>query len=92
MIRFRNALCAMALCALSSCIHTPPVPDMSGAVTFPSSKGAEPPSATVPFLLDDNRIFVEVSFVRPDGSTPTALAFVNMGFGAFAVTKGLFAS
>lgn len=90
MIRFRNALCAMALCALSSCIHTPPVPDMSVAVTFPSSKGAEPPSATVPFLLDDNRIFVEVSFVRPDGSTRKALAFVNMGFGAFAVTKGLF--
>ena len=76
MIRFRDALCAMALCALSSCIHTPPVPDMSGAVTCPSSKGAEGERQRFHLLLDDNRIFVEVSFVRPDGSTRKALAFV----------------
>lgn len=90
MTRFRNALCAMVLCALSGCIHMPPVPDMSGAVASPSLRGAEPSSATIPFLFDDNRIFVEVSFVRPDGSTRKALAFVNMGFGAFAVTKSLY--
>jgi hypothetical protein len=85
MRRLKNALCAMLLCALSGCIHTPPIADFSAAVV-PSG----PSSATLPFMLDDNRIFVEVAFVRPDGSERKALAFVNMGAGALALSNALF--
>lgn len=41
------------------------------------------------FLIDHNRIFVEVSFVRSDGSIRKALAFVDSGDPAFEVTSGL---
>jgi hypothetical protein len=38
-----------------------------------------PDSVTVPVTLDNNRIFAELSFRRPDGSMRKALAWVNMG-------------
>jgi len=42
--------------------------------------GAHRASAgTVPFIFDDNRIFAEVAFVRPDGTLRKALAFVDLG-------------
>lgn len=42
--------------------------------------GAERASAgTVPFIFDDNRIFAEVAFVRPNGTVRRALAFVDLG-------------
>lgn len=65
MLRMKNVLCALALCVLAGCIQVPPVPDMSGGVALAP---ASPPSATMPFRLDDNRIFVEVTFIRPDGT------------------------
>jgi hypothetical protein len=37
------------------------------------------PAATVPFIFDDNRIFAEVAFVRPDGALRQASAFVDLG-------------
>jgi hypothetical protein len=41
---------------------------------------SEAPSAgTVPFLLDDNRMFAELEFVRPDGTLRKAFAFVDLG-------------
>jgi hypothetical protein len=36
-------------------------------------------AGTVPFIFDDNRIFAEVAFVRPDGTLRNALAFVDLG-------------
>lgn len=45
---------------------------------------------TVPFLFDGNRIYAELSFVRPDGSVHKALAFVDMGSPSFVVTESLF--
>lgn len=36
-------------------------------------------SGTVPFIFDDNRIFAELAFVRPDGKLRTAYAFVDLG-------------
>ena len=36
-------------------------------------------AGTVPFIFDDNRIFAEVAFVRPDGTLRHALAFVDLG-------------
>ncbi|MEJ1968357.1 MAG: hypothetical protein WDN03_06930 [Rhizomicrobium sp.] len=63
---------------------------MSAAVTSPSLYGAGPSSATVPFRLDDNRIFVAVAFRRPDGTARKALAMVNMGAGALVLSNALF--
>lgn len=34
---------------------------------------------TVPFVLDHNRVFVELVFVKPDGTIRKARAFVDMG-------------
>jgi hypothetical protein len=36
-------------------------------------------AGTVSFIFDDNRIFAEVAFVRPDGTLRNALAFVDLG-------------
>src|SRR5262249_9485024 len=34
---------------------------------------------TVPFIFDDNRIFAELTFVRPDGTLRNAVAYVDLG-------------
>jgi len=36
-------------------------------------------AGTVPFIFDDNRMFAEVAFARPDGTLRNALAFVDLG-------------
>jgi len=36
-------------------------------------------SGTVPFIFDDNRIFAELMFVRPDGTLRNAVAYVDLG-------------
>lgn len=41
--------------------------------------GADRSSATVPFVLDHNRMTVEVEFQRPDGSARRARAWVDTG-------------
>jgi hypothetical protein len=83
----RNALARMLPLALllTGCIETPPIPDSRDAYTV---SGAS--SATLPVVLDDNRMFVDVEFVKPDGTTHKALAFVNMGSGAFVLTNALY--
>jgi len=87
MDRLKNALCALPLCALAGCLQLPPVADMSSGVTL---EPGSPALATLPFTLDDNRVFVEVSFVRPDGSAHKALAFVNQGQGGLTLSNALF--
>ncbi len=47
-------------------------------------------SGTVPFVFDDNRIFVELEFVRPDGTLRKALAFVDLGTPAPVLLEPLF--
>jgi hypothetical protein len=47
-------------------------------------------SGTTPFIFDGNRMYAELSFVRPDGSIHQALAFVDMGSPSVAVTESLF--
>jgi hypothetical protein len=71
--------------ALAGCIEPPPTPDMQGAFKVESSA-----LTTVPFTFDDNRVFVEVAFSAPDGSTRKTLAFVNMGAGSFVLTNKLY--
>jgi hypothetical protein len=36
-------------------------------------------TGTVPFIFDDNRVFAELAFVRPDGTLRKAFAFVDLG-------------
>jgi hypothetical protein len=36
-------------------------------------------SGTTPFVFDGNRVYAELTFVRPDGTRRTALAFVDLG-------------
>jgi hypothetical protein len=44
------------------------------------SHGSESTSTgTVPFIFDDNRVFAELAFVRPDGNLRKAFAFVDLG-------------
>lgn len=89
MPRLGNALCAMVLCTLTGCIHYPPNPDMSRAVSSLALSGVSPTSTTVPIQIDD-RLYVEVAFIRPDGSTRKALAFVNMGSVPLILSNDLF--
>ena len=42
-----------------------------------------------PFILDGNRMYAELGFVRPDGSIHRALAFVDMGTPSMYVAKSL---
>lgn len=44
-----------------------------------ASMGQAPAQGRTPFLLDGNRMYAELDFVRPDGSIHRALAFVDMG-------------
>jgi hypothetical protein len=46
-------------------------------------------AGTVPFIFDDNRIYAELSFVRPDGTLRTALAFVDPGTPALEIHERL---
>ena len=47
-------------------------------------------AATTPFVLDGNRIYAKLSFVRPDGSVHQALAFVDMGSPSTILAGSLF--
>lgn len=48
---------------------------------------AAPSSATVPLIFEDNRVFVELSFRRPDGSFRKARVWVDTGGDWFAITE-----
>jgi hypothetical protein len=47
------------------------------------------PSGIVPFIFDDNRVFAQLDFVRPDGTLRKALAFVDLGTPALVLDKKL---
>jgi hypothetical protein len=46
-------------------------------------------SVTVPFVLDNNRVFVELAFALPDGTIRKTLAFVDTGNPDFDLSKSL---
>ncbi len=46
-------------------------------------------SGTAPFIFDDNRIFAELTFPRPDGSPRKAYAFVDLGTPALTLNESL---
>lgn len=49
-----------------------------------------PASGTTPFIFDGNRVYAELSFVRPDRSTHRALAFVDMGSPDMVLASSLY--
>jgi len=48
-----------------------------------------PRSATVPFHFEDNRVFIDLTFTRPDGTPRTARFWVDTGGGGFILTEPL---
>jgi hypothetical protein len=48
-----------------------------------------PRSATVPFFFEDNRVFVDLTFIKPDGSPRNARFWVDTGGGAFLMAEPL---
>ena len=50
-----------------------------GILIVPSSHSQTPASGTTHFLLDGNRMYAEVAFVRPNGTLRRALVFVDLG-------------
>ena len=53
------------------------------------SQAVEQQSGTVPFIFDDNRIFAEIAFVRPDGRPRKAVAFVDIGTPQLVIEQDL---
>jgi hypothetical protein len=49
-----------------------------------------PTSGTTALVFDGNRMYAELSFIRPDGSVHRALAFVDMGSPSTVITAALF--
>jgi hypothetical protein len=58
------------------------------AVLASAKEGA--PVGTVPFIFDDNRVFAELTFIRPDGTRRKAFAYVDMGTPAPVVSDHLY--
>src|SRR5258708_1546887 len=48
-----------------------------------------PRSATVPFHFEDNRVFVDLTFTKPDGSPRIARFWVDTGGGGFLMAEPL---
>lgn len=46
-------------------------------------------SGTVPFIFDDNRIFAELEFARPDGTLRKVVAFVDIGTPQLVIEENL---
>jgi predicted aspartyl protease len=57
----------------------------SGATAFSQT----PKLATVPLILEDNRVFVELTFRKADGSPRKARAWVDTGGGSVLLTERL---
>jgi hypothetical protein len=46
-------------------------------------------SGTVPFIFDDNRVFAQLDFVRPNGTLRKAIAFVDIGTPQLVLERSL---
>ncbi|HMF10599.1 MAG TPA: peptide-binding protein [Thermoanaerobaculia bacterium] len=63
-----------------------PILFLAGAACYAN---APPQSGTAPFVFDGNRVYAELSFLRPDGSLHPALAFVDSGSASMTITASL---
>ena len=57
-------------------------------LTF-SARALPSTSGITPFIFDDNRVFAELTFFRPDGSPRKAYAFVDLGTPALTLNESL---
>ena len=73
----------VAACMLSLSCLAIPLRDASAL------GGGAAPVGSVHFVFDDNRMFAELSFVRPDRTLRKALAFVDLGTPEFVITETL---
>lgn len=55
-----------------------------------SAAVADPSSGTTPFILDANRMYAELTFIRPDGTLHKTLAFVDLGSPSMILAQALF--
>jgi hypothetical protein len=51
---------------------------------------AQPSSGTAPFVFDGDRVYAEIAFVHPDGTSHKALAFVDLGSPSTLLSPQLF--
>jgi hypothetical protein len=80
------------LIATTACVTVTGNRPVAGLITAPNrtADGApSPESATVPVRLDNNRMFVELDFRRPDGSVRKSTAWVNTGGAALTLASPL---
>lgn len=81
-------LSALLLGAAASPAFAGPT-DAIGVIERDASGAPAPETAVLPARLDDDRLFVMLDFVTPDGRTRPALAWVNMGMATFTLADGL---
>ncbi len=60
------------------------------ALCCPCFGSQKPSSGTAPFVLDGNRVYAELAFVRPDGTLRKVLAFVDLGSPSTILSEALF--
>jgi hypothetical protein len=56
----------------------------------PCAASPIPASGTAPFIFEGNRIYAELTFVRPDGASRHVLAFVDLGSPSMILSPALF--
>jgi hypothetical protein len=66
-----------------------PLACMIGAFLFSAGPAAGLPTGAVPFVMDHNRMIVELEFVRPDGSIRKARAWVDTGNPTLSLDESL---
>lgn len=71
--RFLASLGALLIFAIGAAAHSQAAP------ASPHSRQQQPAQGTAPLILDGNRIYAQLTVVRPDGSEREVLAFVDMG-------------
>ena len=59
-------------------------------LNLPCAGSANPSSGTAPFIFDANRVYVELAFVRPNGTLHRTLAFVDLGSPSTILSEALF--
>jgi hypothetical protein len=60
------------------------------ALCSPCVGSQTPSSGTAPFILEGNRVYAELTFVRQDGTLHKALAFVDLGSPSTILSEALF--
>lgn len=59
-------------------------------LTLSAFGARRPTSGTTTFVLDGNRVYAELAFVRPDGTLHRALAFVDLGSPSTSLDEPLY--